>query len=1161
MRWMRIGWLPALLACVIQAAVAMPDPSFSVIQNGKPAGWSPSGPAVSGQGCVTVRPGGAWLSDPQKFSRGGLYELSVRVRWRPTGTAVNTPCAVYGPEFALHVMPITEPNVWRTFRFLFTAPDPVDASLCRVRLGEWLLHGSVDYDDVHIRPAKAFYAQTAVGPMGEGESVTGTVYRFSAPLSRRTPFSRPLLAYNDRFHDNRWRFTRPGSQVVYRHEITGRTIQRAQVSITPMFHEQTSLSLSVDGSTDGSHWIRMGVVAYPAAGAVSVDVPAELLPARTFWVRLRCDGADSRLPVFFQVTGYDLQATVSGTPVYVSGRTLPTSQAPGAASLWQAQLRLQADSGSMTAVIRNASTTRRPLTGAWELTDSEGRVIGTTRFHTQVAPNGTAVVVWRSSVPPGDYRLRLRVDRPAAAWETAWRVGVLDSGLFGQRLASPDGQVGLWWAPSGWKIARDRPMPAQRGNGLSVSLAGNESEAVQLVVRPKHRLTGLTARAEPLRGPNGHTLPAACVEILSVRYVSVDIASDEMGSIGWWPDPLPPMRKGLEVEPGTNQPLWIRITAPAGTPAGRYQGVVTVQANGFTARVPLDVRVYGFSLPERPTCKSLFGFNHTTTLSYHRAVSVEDQRTVLDGYLRSFARHKISPYNPAPLDSLTWSMPDSLAWAGGTWDTQNPAEGTRSLRVTDDNPAGNPQARFLKEMPLGQTRRLRLRLQYRTADEHTPALAVLCFLDASRAHISGRNAHIDLAPTTEWRPVDMTVDAVPERAAFVTLQVQGCTWTEDGSATGTVWIDTVSLADTDTGNWLLEPEGFEPRAQMAERPVRFEWEPWLSATRSALDRYGFNSFLIHVPGLGSGTFFERYPGELGGYKQGTPEYERLFSDWCAQMEAQIRAQGWDDMVVVYPFDEPAEKDYDFVIEQLRWLKQYLPSVRRMVPMNLGADNRFVGWVNQWCPILSSHNRSFARSRIAAGDRYTWYICCAPTAPYVANFIDRAATDLRVWLWQTWQEGVQGILIWETVWWHSPEAYPNGRQNPYEDAISWVSGYGTKTGQRIPWKAGDGRFIYPPETVFEPGDKPVLDDPVDTIRWEMLRDGVEDYEYLTMLRKRLETATPEQRRQYEPLLTVPESISAGLTRWTFDPTPILQRRHAIATALEQLGAPRHTGEQR
>jgi hypothetical protein len=212
-------------------------------------------------------------------------------------------------------------------------------------------------------------------------------------------------------------------------------------------------------------------------------------------------------------------------------------------------------------------------------------------------------------------------------------------------------------------------------------------------------------------------------------------------------------------------------------------------------------------------------------------------------------------------------------------------------------------------------------------------------------------------------------------------------------------------------------------------------------------------------------------------------------------------------------------------------------------------------VDCWCPILSSHRRDFAAERRRAGDFYAWYICCGPESPYVANFIDRPGTDLRVWLWQTWQEQFQGVLIWESVWWHSPEAYPDGLQNPYEDSMSWVSCYGTPRGQKRPWNAGDGRFLYPPETATGRQPPPVLDGPVDSIRWEALRDGIEDYEYHVLLQRLLAEQrgklSAEVLSRYESLLQVPAEISQSLTRYTTNPAAIEARRHELAQAIQQL----------
>jgi hypothetical protein len=96
-----------------------------------------------------------------------------------------------------------------------------------------------------------------------------------------------------------------------------------------------------------------------------------------------------------------------------------------------------------------------------------------------------------------------------------------------------------------------------------------------------------------------------------------------------------------------------------------------------------------------------------------------------------------------------------------------------------------------------------------------------------------------------------------------------------------------------------------------------------------------------------------------------------------------------------------------------------------------------------------------------------------------------------------------------------------------------------------------------------------------MRWEMLREGIEDFEYLCLLRELLakrrgasagatsvgaavqlppqpgKALTTEEVKQYEDLLKVPETITRDMTTFTTDPAPIYARRAAIAAAIERL----------
>jgi len=217
----------------------------------------------------------------------------------------------------------------------------------------------------------------------------------------------------------------------------------------------------------------------------------------------------------------------------------------------------------------------------------------------------------------------------------------------------------------------------------------------------------------------------------------------------------------------------------------------------------------------------------------------------------------------------------------------------------------------------------------------------------------------------------------------------------------------------------------------------------------------------------------------------------------------------------------------------------------------------VGGPNVWCPLTSQLNTSRIESRRKAGDQFWWYVCCVPKTPYVTTFIDHPGTEMRLWLWQTWQERVTGVLIWETTYWTSRAAYPdpNKPQNPYLDPMSWRRE--SPAGVKDIWGNGDGRFIYPPLAAADGRPTtPVLDAPVDSYRLELLRDGIEDYEYFVILQKLLAekkgTLPAARYAEYEKLLTVPKAVSVSRSRFTFDPLPMEQHRERLARAIEDLG---------
>src|SRR6185503_6169838 len=133
----------------------------------------------------------------------------------------------------------------------------------------------------------------------------------------------------------------------------------------------------------------------------------------------------------------------------------------------------------------------------------------------------------------------------------------------------------------------------------------------------------------------------------------------------------------------------------------------------------------------------------------------------------------------------------------------------------------------------------------------------------------------------------------------------------------------------------------------------------------------------------------------------------------------------------------------------------------------------------------------------------WYISCVQFYPQPNYFIDAPAMDPVMVPWITWRYNLQGILYWDLKYWSQTV-------DPWLNSTTYLSGYLCSDGRNL---NGEGSLLYPGSEVHRYTGQRDVDGPVSSIRFELLREGIEDYEYLWML-KSLGDLAVRIRRQCE-----------------------------------------------
>jgi len=732
---------------------------------------------------------------------------------------------------------------------------------------------------------------------------------------------------------------------------------------------------------------------------------------------------------------------------------------------------------------------------------------------------------------------------------SAASISMLSAAQYGY-LISDDSLCSIWWAEGAYKIMKDNPLPDVKTERVTLFCAINEYEPFQLVLLPKKRMEKVRIESSALYNVSGYKIVPENISISHVEYVTIITPTDEYGAAGEWPDPLPPYDGPFTAFAGENHPLWITIHVSDDANPGIYDGMVIITSGTWKKEIPIRLNVWNFALPEETHIRSAFGLNTSFIKAYHNLETREELEKVYDSYAQNLKEHRICPTSPFDLYPLKVSV-SGVNWEGGEFISDAVHAGQKALKIIDDNVSANVQARYKEKIPVQADVSYRLTWFARTEEENQEYSVLVSAYNAEGEFLPAQNKLRVYKGTKEWKQEAMEIGGFSSEVKEVSLHLFPTFRDEIGSQKGTAYFDDVVFSPSTIEENLLQGGDFE--MDIDSMSVEVDFSEFDRGAKRYLDEFGFNSFNLPLQGLGSGSFYSSQEAIFAGFRQGTAEYDKLLSEYLGQVEEHLKENGWLGKEYIYWFDEPDAKDYPFVRKGMENIRKAAPSLTRFITEHKpGPDIMDVTEIS--CTIFHRVDPKIVADLVKKGREFWSYLCTGPKGPWVTLFIDHPAVNLRIWLWMSYKYQLKGILVWEANYWTSGTVFHSGTlQNPWQDPMSYTVGYGTPYGQVNHWGNGDGRFLYPPNRDPNKDKKKYLAGPINSIRWEILREGIEDYEYLWLLENKIKKAKGKKELvdKGRQLLNLPESLFKTGQDYTKDPKILLEYRAKIAGLLEKL----------
>jgi len=329
------------------------------------------------------------------------------------------------------------------------------------------------------------------------------------------------------------------------------------------------------------------------------------------------------------------------------------------------------------------------------------------------------------------------------------------------------------------------------------------------------------------------------------------------------------------------------------------------------------------------------------------------------------------------------------------------------------------------------------------------------------------------------------------------------------------------------GGGTMAPPEFQKRGNR----IQIDWRRYDSEVGPFLD----GTVLTHkdpLPGAKATSVDLRTSNGL------TTDDDRVlyWKEWIRHFQQR----GWLDRLYRFVWDEPSPTVYPRVIEKSEVSRRAGPELKNLLTAQF--DPQLLEHIDIWVPLMNCLDNkpgfpAFCQPMVTSRDIETerglhkdiwWYQSCASHGcggisaneyfrGWPSYMIDVPAISNRIMSWLTWKYGLGGELY------YSVDENFAATQDPWKDVY-------------LHGGNGDGTLFYPGRARVIGGKSDI---PVESIRLKLIREGLEDYEYLVLFSRMFSRAEAANR-----VAAVADSAS----RWKVDPGVLYATRQSIGELL-------------